>query len=259
MCLTSHLGIGQDLFSYKNSLKYANYLLSSSQFSKAEEEYKRVIFLNPSDTLAHKNLVRTAFHQQSFNRTLGYMDDFEDRFGVDQAITQMRMLVFLGIGNTEGVRSYLNQGMLDESQHDFLSESILATEGKWAELTMNVNSQSEIVQLANAYVGEKRKSPVLAGMLSGLIPGLGKVYSKRAKDGLFSLLMTVSAGWQSYRGFSKNGVRSAVGWGFGVMATAFYAGNVYGGVKSARVFNDQIDEEYNEKLRAHIAAVYADL
>jgi len=92
------------------------------------------------------------------------------------------------------------------------------------------------------------RSPFLAGALSTLIPGTGRIYAGRTSDGLLSLLTVAVTGWQAYEGFHKDGARSVKGWIFGSLSAFFYLGNIYGSVVAVRVFNEQSEMKFLEKI-----------
>ena len=87
--------------------------------------------------------------------------------------------------------------------------------------------------------GQKQnlKSPALAGILSTVLPGSGKFYSKNWKDGLISFVFISALSFNSYRNFNKHGVNNYRGWLNSGLATGFYLGNIYGSVKSTKDFN----------------------
>ena len=88
----------------------------------------------------------------------------------------------------------------------------------------------------------RRRSPWVAGALSAVVPGLGRVYIGRWKDGLMSaLLVGLPAGFAA-QGFSDAGVRSARGWLLGSLATVLYVGNVYGSAVGAVAADRDADE-----------------
>ena len=94
----------------------------------------------------------------------------------------------------------------------------------------------------------KHRSPFLAGTFSTLIPGMGKAYSGRWKDGLIALVFIGGTGFQAYRGFDKKGVKSVYGWIMGSLCVGFYMGNIYGSAKAAKVFNTHQHSIYVKKV-----------
>lgn len=97
-----------------------------------------------------------------------------------------------------------------------------------------------------------RKSPWLAGTLSALIPGTGKVYAGRTSDGLYSLALIGGATWLAYRGFEDDGTSSVKGWLFGSVGTVLYVGNIYGSVVAVRMYNTNHEEALQRDIKAQI-------
>jgi TM2 domain-containing membrane protein YozV len=101
-----------------------------------------------------------------------------------------------------------------------------------------------------------RKSPLLAGALSALIPGLGRVYLGRWPDGLLSFLLVGTTGALAAQGFYQDGRDSVRGWILGSVAALLYAGNVYGSAVGAVVQRRdaedalmvEVDREYQGRL-----------
>ncbi|MGA2507165.1 MAG: hypothetical protein ABSF80_06795 [Chitinispirillaceae bacterium] len=81
------------------------------------------------------------------------------------------------------------------------------------------------------------KSPWIAGTLSALVPGSGKVFAGRGWDGAYSFLLVGIMAWQAYEGYVKDGLASARCITFGLLGTAFYTGNIYGSVNAAVLCN----------------------
>ena len=47
----------------------------------------------------------------------------------------------------------------------------------------------EKFKLSEGFINKyKRKKPALAGVMSGIVPGLGRIYAKDTKDGIFSFI-----------------------------------------------------------------------
>lgn len=76
------------------------------------------------------------------------------------------------------------------------------------------------------------KSAWLAGGLSAVVPGLGRVYTGRYGDAGFSFAVTAGSTALAARYARRGG--TAGPWGFGLSATGFYLANVYGSALSAR-------------------------
>ena len=94
----------------------------------------------------------------------------------------------------------------------------------------------------------KKKSPLLAGIASTLLPGLGKLYTGYHKDALASFLFVGLNSYLSYRGFQKREIKSGYGWIYSLAGFSFYVGNIYGSAKSAKTRNKQSKKDLYEKL-----------
>ncbi len=93
------------------------------------------------------------------------------------------------------------------------------------------------------------KSPLLAGVLSTIVPGLGKVYTGHSTDGLLSLLSIATFAYASYDGFVTSGSSSVRGWIFGTLAGGLYLGNIYGSALSASIVRDEATRQLQTRLR----------
>ena len=91
------------------------------------------------------------------------------------------------------------------------------------------------------------KSPSLAGILSAIIPGSGKMYVGEWGDGITTLLTTSLFAFLAYDNFRADHTTRA--WIFTGLGAFFYAGNIYGSVASAQIFNARIDFEFNDGLK----------
>jgi TM2 domain-containing membrane protein YozV len=90
------------------------------------------------------------------------------------------------------------------------------------------------------------KSEALAGVLSALVPGSGKMYVGEWGDGITALLVTGLFTFLAYDNFKANHKTRA--WIFTGLGAFFYAGNIYGSIASAQIFNARIDLEFKNGL-----------
>ena len=78
-----------------------------------------------------------------------------------------------------------------------------------------------------------KKSPILAAGLSIAVPGLGRVYAGRPKDGAFGFLMSVLAINAGARSLKKESFLSPLYIG---IALTFYGGEIYGAYRTAKYY-----------------------
>ncbi len=91
------------------------------------------------------------------------------------------------------------------------------------------------------------KSEILAGILSTIIPGAGKIYTKNYGDGITSFILTGLLGYLAYTNFEHN--HTTRGWIFTVLGAGFYAGNIYGSISSVQIFNAKVNFDFNEGVK----------
>ena len=93
-----------------------------------------------------------------------------------------------------------------------------------------------------------RKSPFLAGLMSTVIPGTGKIYSGKWRQGLISMVPLTLMGFQTYEAYRLQGVKSARFIVFGGLFSLFYIGNIYGSAVSVNVRKTEIEHEVHDEV-----------
>ncbi len=83
----------------------------------------------------------------------------------------------------------------------------------------------------------KRKSSLLAGIYSAVIPGTGKLYCKKRHQFFTSLLTNAAFGYQAYEAGRKDGTNSSRFIITGILFSFFYIGNIWGSVLEARNYH----------------------
>ncbi|HEY8971285.1 MAG TPA: hypothetical protein VIM64_19405 [Puia sp.] len=96
--------------------------------------------------------------------------------------------------------------------------------------------------------GFKHKSPALAGIYSALVPGLGKWYAGKKKQGIAAFLPIISLAALTYEAYRKDGVKSARFIGFGSLFTIFYIGDIWGSTLSVKIRRNEFYKEYDNKI-----------
>ena len=113
-------------------------------------------------------------------------------------------------------------------------------------------TDSSIPAAARAWVAEyaslPQKSAAVAGALSAMVPGAGKVYVGRTKDGFLALMLTAFFGWQAWDGYTREGISSFKGNACAALGGAFYLSNIYGSVIAVRVCNQQRKDATLKKI-----------
>ncbi|MBC3784746.1 tetratricopeptide repeat protein [Spirosoma utsteinense] len=99
-----------------------------------------------------------------------------------------------------------------------------------------------------ALLAQKRRSPALAGLMSAVVPGSGKWYAGKARQGIASFLPVLMLGLLTWEGYRKDGPTSLRFLGFGSLFTVFYVGNVWGSTLAVKVRRDEFNRVYDNKI-----------
>jgi len=82
------------------------------------------------------------------------------------------------------------------------------------------------------YSMASKKSPILAGILSAILPGAGRMYAGRWLDGLMGMWTFYMVGNSAYSALKKN--RPIAGPLLGIATGFVYLGEIYGGWRAAK-------------------------
>ena len=97
-------------------------------------------------------------------------------------------------------------------------------------------------------MNRRKKSPFLAGLLSTILPGSGKIYAGKPREALNAFLPTVFNFAQAAEGYYYKKLDSPHLYIFGTIGSVFYFSNIYGSGMAAKRKN----EEYNYKVKSNI-------
>ena len=261
-------------YSPENVLKFADFLYAQGDYLRAADEYQRYLFYEPQEStqihykiaVCHRFGGKTEQAIQGFEALLRrdpksqYASRSYYQIGATYFLQDQfeRSVQFLGASlpritdarqNAEAAQliglSYLKQKRWSEASEVF--KALQASE------IIPVREKAEMYHnYAEKGAALPTRSPFLAGTLSTVIPGAGRVYTGRFADALNTLFIVGITGWQAYDGFRRDGLSSAKGWTLGTLCGIFYVGNIYGSVISARVYNRHITDEFLATLTVEL-------
>jgi TM2 domain-containing membrane protein YozV len=109
----------------------------------------------------------------------------------------------------------------------------------------------EALALLDRYQELPEKSPVLAGVMSAILPGSGYIYAEHYGDGITAFLINglFIAGTITAIHQENYGVAGIVG-GVGV---PFYLGNIYGSANAAKKWNLAVRNEIIQKIHSTLS------
>jgi hypothetical protein len=96
--------------------------------------------------------------------------------------------------------------------------------------------------------GHRSKSPFVAGLMSGIIPGSGKFYAEKKGEAVTAFLSTVGLGFVTWENYRKRGLNSFQTIAFGSAFAVTYIANIYGSVFSVRIQETQFKENVKSTI-----------
>ena len=263
-----------DYYTPENVRKFADFLYEQGDYLRAVGEYQRYLFYQPQESeeirykiaLCYRFAGQTEQAIQNFQVLLRMHPDGQF---TNRAYYQIGATYFLQ-DQFEQSAQFLREALphvTDAEQHAETEQLIglsYLMQKQWSEAseifeTLQGSKVVSVSQKAVVYHSYARnganlstRSPFLAGVLSTIAPGIGRLYTGKFGDALTSLFIVGLTGWQAYDGFQRDGLSSVKGWTLGTLSGIFYAGNIYGSVISARVYNRRVADEFLTTLSVEL-------
>lgn len=217
---------------------FANYLYKSREYRSALIEYERVLFLMGGGE----------------GEASGYIEEEIDTSSVFMQIGRCYLL----LGDYPSARHYLSRVNNDTSNaligFSFLEEhNLCKAESFFVKISDEVWYSCQ-ESYFSCLRGLPYKSPLIAGLSSALLPGVGRVYSGRLGDGIFSFIFTVGSLALSYHYYDSGNQWAGVS--FGVLGLLFYLGDIYGSVEAVHLHNAKRYYEAVDKFRSAFGYLY---
>jgi TM2 domain-containing membrane protein YozV len=245
-----------DFHSPQNIKKFADYLFCEGDYIRAVEQYSTVKNIFHSDTINLKIILSYSnlnLHKQVFEFYLNEIF-FEYEEDAQKLYLKNTFLVDSSVFHGElSTNSFPFEMDLAVANYFLKLRSFYFIETRSNEINkevllepFDVLQRREVEPFINLSVNPDYKSPALAGILSAVIPGSGKMYVGEWGDGITSLLLTGLFAFLAYDNFKAD--HSTRAWIFTGLGAFFYAGNIYGSVAAAQIFNARIDFEFSNGL-----------
>lgn len=238
------------LKSDENRKLFADYLYCQQDYLRAAEEYEALSQMNLSDTIFYK-IGKSYSIIGNTDKALNYFSSIKSNSSLlKYALLEEARIFYL----TDDSNS-LNKIVNDFGRPSIELKKIIIAFYLKSNLLDSVHndlfkiSDNDINTLKNFY--ERRKNPAyksetVAGILSALIPGSGKIYTENYVDGITAFILTGIFSYLAYDNFRHSHQFRA--YLFSGLAAGFYLGNVYGSVASAQIFNAKIDFNFLDDL-----------
>lgn len=236
----------QDLFDYEHTKAYSRHLMRSRKYDLAASELQRLIFIQPNNDTFKVQLLKS--YRLAGKPGLGitqWQDWKNTNIELPSSINYEYAKILLTTEKEKEAISFAAQPNTLLPNHSELVTVygyLLLQDWDNAEKQIKTNSlpnSAPLMALTSKGRNMPHKSPLLAASLSAVLPGAGKAYTKDWADGVVSLVFVGLNTWQAWRRFDREGSNTVWGYVHGGFALGFYAGNIYGSHKAARMFNNR--------------------
>jgi outer membrane protein assembly factor BamD (BamD/ComL family) len=249
-------------------LGFAEALFHNGDYFRAITEYKRFLFLYPSDARAGRVQLQIGLSYQHGQQWEDARKTFEE-IARQQTDAAIRAEAAYRVGETSLQQGRYAQAIADlrpvaeQYRHTAIGDQAGYLLGwsylrarQWPEASQtfaSIDTTSPLFPSSRALAdaaraGEElpRKSPALAGLMSAVIPGTGQFYTGRWRDGTVALLLNgafLAAGLEAV----SAGNEAAAGLLL-FFEAAWYSGAIYGAVNAAQKYNLDLEERWLQGL-----------
>ncbi len=248
-----------DFQSPQNIKLFADFLFCDKDYLRAIEEYENYLRVVDDDSIQFK--IAIGYSAMSDFRNAGSKLSQIKTTSPFYEQSKIEMLKSLYLQNLDSAFYLYADNMMNSKSiyannaYRLKNSSLLLSQDELPEKDKFLIpfEEEEKTTLADFYDLKKNppyKSEAFAGILSAIIPGAGKIYTKEYGDGITAFLLTGLFAYLAYTNFEHDHPTRA--WIFTALGAGFYAGNIYGSVSSAQIFNAKINFEFNEGVKLYL-------
>ncbi len=244
-----------DYFNLKNRLKFGNYLFCQQDYLRAIDEFNAVNKKIKNDTLDFKigyafekmrkyDKAIEKFSELNGNKNLSGLSRLETGkiFLLKKEFPEVYKLLIDSIEYKNNLRQYA--GRL--KYLTYLYDNKPLPDSSNYKLWFSSKVLPDVMKFYRRKQNPHYKSETLSGVLSAIIPGLGKIYVGEIGDGITALLFNGVLGFLAYNNFKANHKFRA--WLFTGLTAVFYGGNIYGSVAAAQIYNSGVNFRFTREL-----------
>ncbi|PKL88605.1 MAG: hypothetical protein CVV23_09260 [Ignavibacteriae bacterium HGW-Ignavibacteriae-2] len=248
----------EDIFTPKNRLAFGDNLFCEQDYLRAISEYRLFLREENNDTVRFK----IAYALNEMGKLDEAIDNYKGLF-YNTSLTEESRLEFFKANfkknNYSGFRGLVDQNVYRGDNYStvlnklyqisyFLEGGLPDSSKLFSAFAEDDRDMMKMFYLKKKYPGYV--SPEKAGILSAIIPGLGKIYSDETGDGITAFLYTSVLGFLAYNNFINDHPIRA--WIFTGLAGYFYAANIYGSIAAAQNYNTAINFRFDTELKLYL-------
>lgn len=215
----------------KDSLLYfhgwAHYSLKN-----LEQSTKSLLGVSKSSPFFYKSRFFAAYNQVYLTNLSGAQKIFEQM--------EVKEEPYLSLINFElaGVEMLQGNWALAKKKLDLIDKAnpVLAEQAKVLENIHHANQE------------HRPKSAALAGIMSGIVPGSGKIYAGKTGAGIASLIGTIGFGLITWENYRKGGPANPKTIIFGSLFAFNYFSNIYGSILAVKVSENEYQETVHNQI-----------
>ena len=234
---------------------FADYLFCDNDYLRAAEEYTRYLNIVENDTVRFKTALAYS-RITDFNSSLNSLDLIKETSAYYKAATDEKLKI-LFIQNDDSIfYEFANKIGFAElrylklyNSYQLLYNNNLMEKEKFLS-PFNIEEKAALEKFYYQKSNPDYKSQYWAGILSAIIPGSGKIYTEDYGDGITAFLLTGVFSYLAYTNFDHKHYTRA--WIFTAFGAGFYAGNVYGSVAAAQIFNAKVRFNLEDGIKMYL-------
>ncbi len=263
LCAATAARAAPDYYSPASILLFADHLFKEQDYLRAAYEYERYLFIQGAeDPFTQEILYRAGKSLQCAGEHLRSLDLFGALLESTLSIAERHKvkyeigLTYFRMEQYSDSLSFLQTHPGESGAPDaaLLTSANLMMLEQWQQAEEALKSCSTSLaeplrEIAREGSSMRRKSPLMAGILSSFVPGLGKIYAGEYGDGIQSLAFIGLLGTLSALSFRSDGIDSIRGWIYASAGAVLHVGNIYGSVVSAGRFNGLQEETLLQDVR----------
>ncbi len=247
-------------YSPSNRLKFGNRLFAQKDYLRAIDEYNSYLSTFKNDTLKFKIAFAHSAMGKSFISLSEFKSLFSSRFLGDYSKLYYARENFKNKNFNFFSHEVRNSAIPFANDSSFSFKKNIRMMQRFSELFggdiyQNANEflspfpkniRNDVKDFYKRKTKPNYKSEIAAGVLSAIIPGSGKVYAGKTGDGITAFLVTGLLTFLAVDNFNANHQTRA--WIFTGLASAFYAGNIYGSVVAVQQYNLGIQISFGREV-----------
>ena len=250
-------------YNLDNDINFILYLGQNGQYSDIEFYGDKLIkqdYLNNSQKDSINYIIGFInFNRSNFDKSIHYFSNVSEQSMFFPKSTFYSELCYIEKGEFKSAYNHLNTTQLDRNNKLLLQLNSFELAGlsllnreyaTFDSLSNTFSTTNSVLDNEQQYLKKdyldiknlKMKSPLLAGTLSAIIPGLGLAYAGNRGQALSAFIRVVSLGALTTETYVKLGPKNPQFMISAALFSFFYVGNVWGSVLSVQIIK-------NEKLK----------